>query len=91
MIPVQYTLLHFQGAQTYQPGRRCTDTQSLLTTGGGLGDGKDSTSSGELLSGLGLVSGDGNAGHNCGVVPQPQIFPSYEYVDGLLGQQVSGS
>jgi len=42
-----------------------------LTTGGGLGGGgTDSNSSGELLSGL--VSGDGNAGHNCGVVPQPQ-------------------
>lgn len=64
----------------------------LLTTGGGLGGGGiDSNSSGELLSGLGLCcgSGGGNAGHNCGVVPQPQAWPSNAYVDGLLGQQVS--
>ncbi len=49
-----------------------------LTTGGGLGGGgTDSNSSEELFSGLGLSIGDGggNAGHTCGVVPQPQAWP----------------
>lgn len=64
-----------------------------LTTGGGLGGGgtdSNSCSSGELL-GLCCGSGGGNAGHNCGVVPQPQAWPLNAYVDGLVGQHVSAS